>query len=124
MEITEGDRQGLVARAWGLFQRRWRAARDLVFVYIPAPAKVTSAGVVLTARESWALKGLPHLMVLKGRVVSAGPEVPADALREGDVVFFPRTHFAWLLKLDDGSYLGYIPLRHVAGVLPPDHLQE
>lgn len=94
--------------------RTYRAFGSRVIVYVPPPPSVTPNGVLLTTRESWTLRGLPHLyLVTRALVVAVGPRV--TDIRPGDRIFFPRTNFGWLQNVDRREYLGYIERRYIAG---------
>ena len=82
----------------------------------PIPEK-TEGGIwlpqVATAfYASWHVE-MPHMRVVRSRVIAAGPK--AHGLKPGDRVAFKRLHFARWMKMSDGTMVGWVDFNQLVG---------
>lgn len=59
---------------------------------------------------------MAHQVLVRALVCAVGP-VARDhwKFEEGQRIVFKRLHFAWLRKMDDGTYFGYIDAAEILG---------
>ena len=62
---------------------------------------------------------LPHLRLLRGIVLAAGPT--AYAVKPGDTILFKRLHFAYWKKMADGTFVGWIDYNQLIGIAEDPH---
>lgn len=83
----------------------FRPLRALILVRAnPVPTK-TSGGIYLPTKLTSFFGELPHMQPITATVLAAGPKA---TVKPGEVIAFLRLHFSWWMKLEDGSYVGWL----------------
>ena len=89
--------------------------RHLVFLRTDAIADRTAGGIILPQKKTRFYEGLPHLRLVTGIVVAIGPKV--YGVKVGDRIAFKRLKFMWHWKLQDGTYVGHLPMMEITGLV-------
>jgi co-chaperonin GroES (HSP10) len=112
--MDDGNR---VDQTWEEVGYKIRPLKYKVFVRTE-PLFVRSEGGVFLAPAATELYGnrMAHQVLVRAIIVSVGP-VARDHwhFEVGQRIVFKRLHFAWLKKMDDGTYLGYIDAAEIVG---------
>lgn len=106
----------VIEKTWEELGRRVKDALGrTVFVRTDAPTDKTDSGVLWLPPKQQGFYGglptLPHKRIVKGTVLVSGPDAE---VQPGDRICFQRLDFAWLWKLKDGAYVGYIDEMQIA----------
>lgn len=111
---TQRDAEELVALTYEeLGIKRIRPMKKWIFLRTDAVADRTPGGIILPLKKTRFYDGLPHLRLVTGVIIALGPNVYDCHI--GMRVAFKRAPFAWQWKLKDGTYVGYIHERELAG---------
>lgn len=82
----------------------FRPLRSVVLVRAnPVPKKTGS--IYLPEKLTSFFGELPHMQPITATVLAAGPKA---SLKPGETIAFLRLHFSWWMKLEDGSYVGWL----------------
>jgi len=111
------DAGNRVDQTWEELGYKIRPLKYKVFVRTE-PLFMRSEGGVFLAPNATQLYGnrMAHQVLVRAIVVSAGP-VARDwwKFEVGQRIVFKRLHFAWLKKMEDGTYFGYIDAAEILG---------
>jgi len=69
------------------------------------PLEEISPGGIIIPRAKWFFSGPAHLRMIKGVVLAVGPKCTVSV---GNVVVFQRMNFARWMRLDDGTFAGWL----------------
>lgn len=90
----------------------FRPLRSVVLVRAnPVPKK--TGEIFLPEKLASFFGELPHMQPITATVLAAGPKA---TVKPGEMIAFMRLHFSWWMKLEDGSYVGWLQDEtHVIG---------
>ncbi len=114
----------LIEKTWKEVGFRVRPLARKVFIRTEQRPWKTKGGVWLPPSSTliYAADRSKIDVELYARVCSVGPQV--REIKVGDRIFFSRLYFAWIRKLDDGQYLGYLDELNVFGLAAEDAVKE
>jgi hypothetical protein len=97
---------------WARLGHRVQATAGRVFVVTDLPAKKVGS-LFLPMKATTFYGELPHLVMVRATVLSAGPKV--QGLNPGDRVTFPRTYFIRWRELEPDVMLGWVDRSQISG---------
>jgi len=124
------DEKITVESTWADLGERVQATGWKLWVRTLPHSRKTHGGKLWLPPKLQSFHGeLPHLVTVRGLVLSVGPHGTAQSFSEGDIVEFQRLHFGYMWKLPnanqdqyggDEQYIGFLDANQVLWTLEPE----
>jgi co-chaperonin GroES (HSP10) len=114
----------LIEKTWAELGFRIRPLNRKVFIRTETRPYKTAGGIIIpeSARGIYSVDRSKIDVELYARVLSVGPR--CREIKEGDRIFISRLYFAWIRKLADGNFVGYLEEENVFGFAAEDEVKE
>ncbi len=114
----------LIEKTWQEIGFRVRPLRRLVYIRTEQRPYKSHGGIWFppSSADFFARDKAKIDVEIYARVLAVGPQV--RFVKPGDRIFISRLYFAWLRKLEDGNFMGYVDEDNVFGFAAEDEVKE